>query len=120
MRWDGEKKAQRAYCGKIEDGPNQGQELKIMGTDQLVKIKKIIYGEVSQVEKNSCIMVWLSNEVDLARGDILLNKDSRLEPSSSLNVNIAWLDRDAFNPKKKYILRQGTTETFTKLIVVQK
>ena len=62
MRWDGEKeKAQRAYCGKIEDGVlNQGQELKIMGTDQLVKIKKIIYGgkEVSQVEKNSCIMVW--------------------------------------------------------------
>ena len=106
MRWDGEKeKAQRAYCGKIEDGVlNQGQELKIMGTDQLVKIKKIIYGgkEVSQVEKNSCIMVWLSDEVDLARGDVLLNRDSRLEASSSLNVNIAWLDRDTFNPKKKY------------------
>ena len=45
-------------------------------------------------------MVWLSDEVDLARGDVLLNRDSRLEASSSLNVNIAWLDRDAFNPKK--------------------
>ena len=124
MRWDGEKeKAQRAYCGKIEDGVlNQGQELKIMGTDQVVKIKKIIYGgkKVSQVEKNSCIMVWLSDEVDLARGDILLNKDSHLEASSSLNVNIAWLDRDAFNPKKKYIIRQGTTETFAKLTVDSK
>ena len=124
MRWDGEKeKAQRAYCGKIEDGVlNQGQELKIMGTDQLVKIKKIIYGgkEVTQVEKNSCIMVWLSDEVDLARGDVLLNRDSSLKASSSLNVNIAWLDRDAFNPKKKYILRQGTTETFAKLTVDSK
>jgi len=50
----------------------------------------------------------------------LLNRDSRLEASSSLNVNIAWLDRDAFNPKKKYILRQGTTETFAKLTVDSK
>ena len=65
-------------------------------------------------------MVWLSDEVDLARGDILLNKDSHLEASSSLNVNIAWLDKDAFNSKKKYILRQGTTETFAKLTVVSK
>ena len=65
-------------------------------------------------------MVWLSDEVDLARGDILLNRDSHLEASSSLNVNIAWLDRDAFNPKKKYILRQGTTETFAKLTVDSK
>ncbi|RZP20903.1 MAG: hypothetical protein EVA26_07835 [Burkholderiaceae bacterium] len=49
-----------------------------------------------------------------------MNKDSHLKASSELNVNIAWLDREAFNPKKKYILRQGTTETFAKLTVDSK
>ena len=47
-------------------------------------------------------MVWLTDEVDLARGNILLNKDSLLEASSNLHVKIAWLDKNAFNPKKGF------------------
>ena len=124
MRWDGEKqKAQRAYCGKIEEGTLElGQKLKISGTDQIVTVKKIVYAgrEVSLAKKSNCIMIWLTDEVDLSRGNVLLNKDSRLEVSSNLFVDIAWLDRNEFNPKKKYILRQGTTETFAKVRIDSK
>ena len=90
MRWDGEKqKAQRAYCGKIEEGTLElGQKLKISGTDQIVTVKKIVYAgcEVSLAKKSNCIMIWLTDEVDLSRGNVLLNKDSRLEVSSNLFV----------------------------------
>ncbi|OUT98417.1 MAG: hypothetical protein CBC01_03345 [Betaproteobacteria bacterium TMED41] len=124
MRWDGDKKKdQRAYCGKIHSGEILlDEKIKIWPSDQSAKISKLVYlgKEVNKAFTNQCVTIWLDRDIDLARGDVIVNFDNFPILAKEFNANIAWLDSQNLNPSRKYTLRQATRETKVKVEVINK
>jgi len=57
-------------------------------------------------------MVALADEIDISRGDLIAHAgDGAPEPRAAFEATVCWLGPRALEPRRDYLLRQGTRET---------
>jgi len=118
----------RGYVGRVEAGQLQsGQSLRILPSNQTVTVDQLHLSGVDTdpdahaTQPTSAnagqVIAWtLKEDVDLSRGDVLVEVDDPTPlVSRHLLASVCWLDREPLSIARKYILRHSTQEVFAKV-----
>ena len=104
----------RGVSGTLEKGVlNVGDELKVLPSKLPVKISEIIkYQEQrSLLNSGETAILRFENEVDVARGDVLISNIGDFEGSDRFVANLVWLDEEPLVLSRSYLLLAGSTAT---------
>jgi len=102
----------RLYAGRIESGvvrPGDSIRVGSSTTSAVVNLVRIGGQVVPHAEAGASVTLELSEDRDLAAGDVIADPDVRYV--REVVADVCWLDEQAWSPGRRYILRQGTLET---------
>ena len=104
----------RGVSGTLESGSLKiGDELKVLPSKLSVKVSEIIKFEERRdtLESTQTAILLFEKEVDVARGDVLVAKDSTFDGSDRFHANLVWLDEEPLVLSRSYLLLAGSTMT---------
>lgn len=103
----------RGFQGQIESGSIAvGDELITLPSNERANVKDIIIGdkESESAVKGQPVTITLDKEVDVSRGCVLV-KGTNLAPYKKLTVSLLWMDDEALELGKDYLVKLGTKLT---------
>jgi len=104
--------ARRGYAGRVESGVVRvGDEVLAAPSllSAIVREIRTFDGALDQAVPGQSVTIVLDRDLDLARGDTLGGAD--LQTARSFSADICWLDTNAWQKGRRYLLRQGTRQT---------
>jgi bifunctional enzyme CysN/CysC len=104
----------RGYAGTIVSGAiNAGDPIAVASSGQTSIVKQLLTYEGPQVSAHAgdAITITLVDEIDIARGDLLVSPASPPELSNQFAAHIIWMGDQALMPGRSYLARIGTKTT---------
>jgi bifunctional enzyme CysN/CysC len=104
----------RGYAGTVVSGSiAAGDPVVVASSGQSSRVKELLTYEGAQASAQSgdAITVTLTDDVDVARGDILVAPASRPEVSDQFAAHLIWMSDHALVPGRSYLARIGTKTT---------
>src|SRR5580700_9767299 len=104
----------RGYAGTVASGTiNAGDPIVVAGSGQTSRVKQLLAYEGSQASARAgdAITITLADEIDIARGDLLVSPTSRPEVSDQFAAHVIWMSDHALMPGRSYLARIGTKTT---------
>lgn len=108
----------RGYAGQILSGVyNVGDEVKILPSNIISKISKIERNlvEVKKAEAGENIVLHFENDIDISRGDTIVKINEEPINSNDLKAWVCWLDTNALQQGKTYLLQHRFHSVRTKI-----
>lgn len=108
----------RGYCGTVAAGTvTVGANIIVQPSQQRSTIAEIIgaEGSVNEVSAGDTATIVLTDDIDIARGDLLSDAASPAEVADVLQATVVWMHQEALMPGRTYLLKLGTrtvTATF--------
>ncbi|MET1260771.1 GTP-binding protein [Flagellimonas sp. DF-77] len=103
----------RGYAGRISSGIFRvGEEVTVLPSGFNSKIKSIDgpNGEIKEAFAPMSISMTLEDDIDVARGDMIVRSNNRPDPVQEIEVMLCWLNSDPARPRTKYTVRHTTNE----------
>ena len=103
----------RGYCGRLVEGEvKTGDAVRVLPSGITTRIKSIISGltEVEQAQLGDAITLTLEDEVDISRGDVLVEADNPPEVADQFDVRLLWMSEQPMSPGRQYFLKLGNKE----------
>ena len=101
----------RGLSGQIAGGfVRVGQKVMVLPSGFSCEVKEILTPE-GKVEEAFCpqsVTLVLSHDIDVSRGDMIVDPDSLPGASSDLHAKICWMHPRPLQPRKKYFLKHST------------
>ncbi|HKP32366.1 MAG TPA: GTP-binding protein [Chitinophagaceae bacterium] len=104
----------RGYAGKIISGVyRKGDKVTIQPSGHKSKIQRIEKDgkEVEEGYAPQSVVLHLDDDVDVSRGDVIVNKDGDVKVSQQLEVFLCWMDTKPLVPGNKYLLQLNSRTT---------
>ncbi|WP_375415125.1 sulfate adenylyltransferase subunit CysN [uncultured Bradyrhizobium sp.] len=104
----------RGYTGTVASGSiATGDPVVVAVSGQTTSIKQLLTYEGAQASAQSgdAITITLTDQVDVARGDLLVAEASRPEVSDQFAAHVIWMSDQALVPGRSYLGRIGTRTT---------
>jgi len=104
----------RGYAGTVVSGTiNTGDPIAVAGSGQISRVKELLTydGPQASTRAGDAITITLADEIDIARGDLLVSPTSRPEVSDQFAAHIIWMSDHALMPGRSYLARIGTKIT---------
>ena len=107
----------RAYAGQVASGSiRRGDEIVALPSMQRSKVSSIQSWDagpegLERAVMGQSIALALEDEIDIGRGDMLVRSNNIPHQRSHFEAMIVWMDDQAMDPHKEYILRHTTRET---------
>ena len=101
----------RAFMGKIESGSLKvNDKIKVLPSSHESTIKEIRIGEelISEATYEQSITVSLNDEIDISRGDMIVQKDDNLTSTKNFTANVCWLSESELNVNRTYLIMHTT------------
>jgi sulfate adenylyltransferase subunit 1 len=101
----------RGYAGKISSGVyKKGDKVKVLPAGHETTIAKLEVGgeEVEEAFAPQPVVIQLSEDIDISRGDTIVKIDNLPEVENELNVLLCWLDDKPLQPGNKYYLQHNS------------
>jgi sulfate adenylyltransferase subunit 1 len=101
----------RGYAGKISSGVyRKGDTVKVLPAGHVTTITNIEVGgrEVEEAFAPQPVVIQLSDDLDISRGDTIAKMDSLPETGNELEVLLCWLDDKPLQPGNKYYLQHNS------------
>ncbi|MDI6741571.1 MAG: sulfate adenylyltransferase subunit CysN [Smithella sp.] len=101
----------RGFAGKIVSGTiAPSEEVAILPSGKTTSVKSIITydGELKEAFAPQSVVLTLSDEVDVSRGDLIVRKKNLPAIESSLEAIICWMDDEPMTPEMSYIMKHTT------------
>jgi sulfate adenylyltransferase subunit 1 len=108
----------RGFAGKLTSGLlKKGDAVVALPSMQESTIENIYRFEevIDQAESGDSVVITLSSEIDLSRGDMLVKKDHLPAPMKELSAQVCWLDHTPLKPGKNYLLQHGSNRVKAKV-----
>ncbi|MDF1547911.1 MAG: sulfate adenylyltransferase subunit CysN [Bacteroidales bacterium] len=103
----------RGYAGKIEGGIfNVGEEIKVLPSGLNSKIKSIDFFEASlkTAAKPQSVTITLEDDIDISRGDMIVNSNNVPHISQEINLMICWFNEKPLALRGKYGLKHTSKD----------
>jgi len=103
----------RGYLGRVEAGSVQvGDSVTVLPSGRATTVRAIatFEGTRDQARLHDTVTIALADEVDIARGDILVKAAEAPEAVKELDATLCWLDERPLDVRRTYILRHATRE----------
>jgi len=101
----------RGYAGKITSGIyRKGDSISVLPSGQTSRIRTIEVGgrEVEEAFAPQSVIFQLEDDIDISRGDLLVNGAQPPHVEQEFNVLLCWMDNKALVPGNKYLLQMGS------------
>jgi bifunctional enzyme CysN/CysC len=104
----------RGICGTIGSGTlRRGDAVVVPTTGASSRIARILApdGERDRAQAGEAVTVTLTQEIDVARGDLLCPPSARPQVAEQFAAELVWFDAEPLLPGRQYLLRAGTAWT---------
>jgi bifunctional enzyme CysN/CysC len=104
----------RGYAGTVASGSiAAGDPVVVASSGKTSRVRELLTydGPRNSAQSGDAITVTLSDEVDIARGDVLVGPGSRPEVSDQFAAHVIWMSDNALVPGRSYLARIGTKTT---------
>ena len=101
----------RGFSGIVESGtltPNQ--RVRVLPSGQITNIKDVIFykSKLQEAHAGQSVTVTLEDEVDVSRGDVLVDNDAPCEISDQFQCRLVWMDHESGYTSREYYFKLGT------------
>ncbi len=101
----------RGFSGTIEAGSvKPGDEIAIPASGQTSIVDRIVTldGDLDEAIAGQAVTITLKDEIDISRGDMLVDAKSRPDYADQFEAKIIWMHDDALLPGRSYLIKFGT------------
>ncbi|WP_345828757.1 sulfate adenylyltransferase subunit CysN [Erwinia sp. HDF1-3R] len=112
----------RGYAGTLASGSLQvGQRIKVLpsGVESTVTRLVTFDGDLEQAQAGEAITVVLQDEIDISRGDLLVNADATIAPVQSASVDVVWMAEQPLMPGQSFDIKIAGKKTRARVDNVQ-
>ncbi len=101
----------RGFSGTITSGYiKTGQKVNILPSGETANIKEILLFKESLPEAaaNQAVTITLNREVDVSRGDVIVDADSPTDVSDQFEIELVWMEKEVGYSGRSYLLKIGS------------
>jgi bifunctional enzyme CysN/CysC len=101
----------RGYAGTVVTGRiNAGDSIVVAASGRSSRVKEIVTydGRLAAAEAGDAVTITLTDDIDIARGDILVSPTSCPEVSDQFAAHVIWMSEEPLVPGRSYLARIGT------------
>jgi bifunctional enzyme CysN/CysC len=101
----------RGYAGKIASGTiSPGEEILVLPSGKSSRVKSISTydGELEEAFNPQSVVLTLTDEIDISRGDMIARKDNLPQVGNDLEATLCWMDEKALSTTSAYLLKHTT------------
>lgn len=101
----------RGYAGKVISGVyKKGNKIKVLpaGIDSAISKLEVGGVEVDEVFAPQSVVIHLADDIDISRGDTIVNADNLPTVSNELDVLLCWMDDKPLQTGNKYYLQHNS------------
>lgn len=101
----------RGYCGTLAAGQVKvGDAIKVLPSGQKSTVREILVGDqyTDSAQTGQAITLTLNDEIDISRGDLIVNATDSVNVSNDFNAKIVWMNSDPLVPDRQYRFKIGT------------
>jgi bifunctional enzyme CysN/CysC len=101
----------RGFSGTVVSGVvRPGDQVAVASSGKQATLARIVTadGDATHARAGDAVTLTLSEEVDVARGDVLAHADRRPEVVDQFAAHVLWMAEDAMLPGRSYLMRIGT------------
>jgi sulfate adenylyltransferase subunit 1 len=101
----------RGYAGRIESGRvDVGDEVAVLPAGLRTRVAGIdtYDGPLGTAAAPQSVTLLLSDELDIARGDLLVAAEDPPDPTRELTGTVCWLGDQPLRPRDRVLVRHGT------------
>lgn len=103
----------RGYAGKLSSGIlKKGDEITVLpaGISSKIKTIEVNNKEVEEAFAPQSIIIHLTDEIDISRGDIIVKNNSLPKITQDLEVLLCWMDTKPLEAGSKYLIQHNTKQ----------
>jgi bifunctional enzyme CysN/CysC len=104
----------RGYAGTVMSGAIKvGDPIVVAGSGQTSRVKELLAyeGPLPTAQSGDAITMTLTDEIDIARGDLLVTATARPEVSDQFAAHLIWMSDEPLMPGRSYLARFGPKTT---------
>ena len=104
----------RGFAGTLASGRiAQGDQVVVAASGKTSRITRIVTadGDLAVAEAGDAVTLTLEDEIDIARGDMLVPPTNRPEVADQFAAHLVWMDEEAMLPGRAYHMRMGNVWT---------
>jgi len=104
----------RGYAGTVASGAiRTGDPVVVAGSGRASRIRQLVTydGPLDEAGAGDAVTIVLEDEIDVARGDLLVTPQARPEVSDQFAAHVIWMSEHALIPGRSYLARIGTRTT---------
>ena len=101
----------RGFSGTVASGTVQpGDRLVVAASGKEATLTRIVTadGDIPFARPGDAVTLTLSEEIDVARGDVFARSEDRPEVVDQFAAHVLWMAEDAMLPGRSYLMRIGT------------
>ncbi|HZJ96090.1 MAG TPA: sulfate adenylyltransferase subunit CysN [Thiopseudomonas sp.] len=102
----------RGFAGTLASGSlRKGDAITVLPSGRSSQIKSIVTfdGELEQAVAGQAITLTLEDEIDIARGDLIVHADAKVRSSDHFEAMLVWLGEEPLLPGKRYDFKRATS-----------
>ena len=112
----------RGYAGTIVSGKKRNQSVKVLPSGFETKVETIFdfNKKLSSAESGKSITFTLKDQLDVSRGDILVEKSQPCEIANQFRIDLIWMDIKPFYPSITYLIKMENRLLKAKIFIKYK
>ena len=112
----------RGYAGTVVSGRiNAGDPIVVATTGRSSRVKEIVTyeGPLASAAAGDAVTLTLADDIDIARGDVLVSPTARPDVSDQFAAHIIWMSEEPLVPGRSYLARIGTKTVPTSITALK-
>ncbi|HYJ07927.1 MAG TPA: sulfate adenylyltransferase subunit CysN [Polyangiaceae bacterium] len=100
----------RGFAGTIVAGSvRPGDSIRVQPSGRITRVERIVTrdGDLPEAVAGQSVVLTLTDEVDVSRGDLLTRADSPAEVANQFEATIVWMAESALLRGRSYLLKIG-------------
>ena len=101
----------RGFSGTVASGSiRPGDEIIVASSGRISRVERIVTadGDLDIAVAGDAVTLTLSDEVDIARGDLLAAPKARPEVVDQFTAQLIWMSDDRLYPGRSYLMKAGS------------
>jgi bifunctional enzyme CysN/CysC len=101
----------RGFAGTVASGRvRRGDLIRVARNGAATRVARIVTadGDVEAASAGDAVTLTLGDELDIARGDLLVPPDHRPEVADQFAAHLIWMSAEPLLPGRSYLMRIGT------------
>lgn len=112
----------RGFSGTISSGKLKcGDAIKEPHTNQVAEVTEIFIGDknTQQASKGDAVTITINKEIDISRGDLLVDENSSISKNNAFLTTLIWFDKEECFQNRTYLLKSANKQSNCEIIKIK-